>query len=385
MDTAAQPAASAAVRESLVLAQAPDAKVAGEGGMEAQAQKPSLDADLRAVWDKNHPRRNRDGKFAPPDPSVAAAVGEGVTGENSAAAPAAPEGAAPDKPAGPSTKEQPAIDPPHSWSAEHRARWASVPTEVQGYIAKREKDAHQAITRAGEHVRTLQHQIHAYEPIRQLIEAHRDLFVRRGLSPAQAFAALLDAQARLDADPAAGLVQIGAHYGMDLRPLLQAKQGDPQQQPPAQAPQPHPAFAQLAADVRTLAGRVQSQEGAIEAQRQAERDALAAEFQREVDAHKDKPYFDELRPLMSALMLGGQAGTLVEAYDMAVFANRSTRERIHQDQRTQEDARRQADAQAKAEQARRAASVNVRSGSPGSQTPKTIDDTLKEIARRRYP
>ena len=88
---------------------------------------------------------------------------------------------------------------------------------------------------------------------------------------------------------------------------------------------------------------------------------------------------------MSALMLGGQAGTLVEAYDMAVFANRSTRERIHQDQRTQEDARRQADAQAKAEQARRAASVNVRSGSPGSQTPKTIDDTLKEIARRRYP
>jgi hypothetical protein len=284
----------------------------------------------------------------------------------------------------PPDKEQLAIDPPHSWSAEQRPRWGSVPAELQTYIARREKDAHQAITRAGEHVRTLQQQIDSYQPIRQLIEAHKESFVRRGLPPAQAFAALLEAEARLDADPAAGLVQIAGHYGIDLRPFFQAKQGDPQQQPPAQASQPHPAFAQLAADVRTLAGRVQAQEGAIEAHRQAERDALAAEFQREIETDRDKPHFDELRPLMSALMLGGQAASLAEAYDMAVYANKSTRERIRQDQRAQDEARRQADAQRRAEQARRAASVNVRSSSPGSQTPKTMDDTLREIARRRY-
>jgi hypothetical protein len=49
------------------------------------------------------------------------------------------------------------------------------------------------------------------------------------------------------------------------------------------------------------------------------------------------------------------------------------------------EANRQADAQGKAEQARRAAVVNVGTGQPASHVkPKTMDDTLNEIARRRY-
>ena len=153
----------------------------------------------------------------------------------------------------------------------------------------------------------------------------------------------------------------------------------------AGAPPPDPVVAQLVADVRAFAGKVQAQQGTIQAQRQAERDALAAEFQREIDIFRgDKPHFDEVRSIMSVLMLGGLAANLAEAYDMATNANQSTRERIRQAQRTEEEWKRRAEAEAKAEQARKAATVNVRSSAPGAQLPKTVDDSLQEIARRRY-
>ena len=160
----------------------------------------------------------------------------------------------------------------------------------------------------------------------------------------------------------------------------------------AGAPPPDPVVAQLVADVRAFAGKVQAQQGTIQAQRQAERDAGArqrkvragGEFQREIDIFRgDKPHFDEVRSIMSVLMLGGLAANLAEAYDMATNANQSTRERIRQAQRTEEEWKRRAEAEAKAEQARKAATVNVRSSAPGAQLPKTVDDSLQEIARRR--
>jgi hypothetical protein len=86
---------------------------------------------------------------------------------------------------------------------------------------------------------------------------------------------------------------------------------------------------------------------------------------------------------MAALLRGGQASDLAEAYDMAVNAKPDIRRRIQADQRKAEEDKRTADARSKADQARRAASVNVRSVPVGAN-PKTMDDTLTEIARRRY-
>jgi hypothetical protein len=148
--------------------------------------------------------------------------------------------------------------------------------------------------------------------------------------------------------------------------------------------QPDPVISRLAADVRSLTGQVRTQQGVLDAQRKAEHDARVAAVQRGVEALQDKPHFDELRPLMSALMAQGQAGTVAEAYEMAVNANPKTREAVQERERAQQETARQAKAHARSEEARRAAVINIRSSTASQVTPKTMDDTLKEIARRRY-
>jgi hypothetical protein len=198
---------------------------------------------------------------------------------------------------------------------------------------------------------------------------------------------LLDAQRKLEADPVAGLVHVGLGYGVDLRPFFQARSGHSSQggqQPSANQVAPDPRTAQLLTELREELRQTKhalaAHESKANAKERTERqawDAALAEF-----AH-DKPYFEEVKPLMAALVDSRQARDLAEAYDMAVNAHPDIRQRIHADQRQADEEKRAAEARTRADQARRAAAVNVRSA-PVTATPKTMDDTLNEIARRRY-
>jgi hypothetical protein len=384
-------AAGAAANEAFAPAATGGNGALAAAASDSQAAAPTLDAELRAVWDRNHPRRNNDGTFAArTEEGEGAAAGQDGGRRDPAdehkdtnREPAARDASA-KEPADPA-KANAGVYAPESWSADQKARWNAVPPDVQAYIAKREAEALQTISRAGEHLRALQQQVSAEAPLRQLVESHKESFARRGVAPAQGIAALLEAQRKLDQDPAAGLIHIGWQYGMDLRPFFQSQKPDPQRPQQGQSPVADPILSELTADMRKLAGQVQAQQGVLDAQRKAEQDALAAELQRDIAALQDRPHFDELRPLMSALMIQGQAANLADAYDMAINANPSTRQSVQQSQRVQDEARRQAEAQARADEARRAAAVNVRSGQPASQVkPGTIDETLNEIARRRY-
>jgi hypothetical protein len=286
-----------------------------------------------------------------------------------------------------------------------KAKWSTLPPDVQTYVAQRDKETHAAITQAGQKLKAFEQQVKDHAPLSQLIEAHADTFRRRGVTPAQGLAVLLEAQRRLDAAPKAGLVEIGRMYGIDLRSFLQPQAPSPQasqpqavapqsgqppsgEQPPADRAVPDPATAQLVealrAELRQTTQRLAVHESRVNAQEQAESQARSAAVQRAVAAFgEDKPYFAEVKPLMAALLNGGQAKDLADAYDMAVNADRDIRLRIQTDQRQAEEEKRAAGARTKADQARRAAAVNVRSG-PAAVNPKTMDDTLNEIARRRY-
>jgi hypothetical protein len=272
-----------------------------------------------------------------------------------------------------------------------KAKWSHLPPDVQTYVAQRDKETHAAITRAGQYLKALDQQIKGYEPLDQLIEAHQDMFARRGITPAQGFAVLLDAQRTLEADPVAGLVNIGLGYGVDLRPFFQARSGHSSQggqQPSANQVAPDPRTAQLLTELReelrqtkhTLAAHDSKANAMERAQQQALVSALKGAI---AEFSHDKPYFEEVKPLMAALVESLQARDLADAYDMAVNAHPDIRRRIHADQRKAEEEKRAAEARSKADQARRAAAVNVRS-TPITATPKTMDDTLNEIARRRY-
>jgi hypothetical protein len=381
METMTEAAAGAAANEAVaVVADAP-AQITASAAGATSANKPDLDADLRAVWDKNHPNRWSDGVFASRDPDNSRKELEGTDAADTPGSETRPDEAATNEFAQTEGAVAYTIAPPMSWSAEMKAKWAVLPADVQTYVAKRDKETHEAITRAGQQTKVLGQMVEAYEPLGRLISAYRDDFARRGIPAVQGIAALLDAQRRLDANPLGTLVQIGLTYGIDLRPHLQAAGAAPQSRHIAPSPQPSPSDNEV---VRSLHDRLGLHERWIVAQEQAREDAYDAEVRRTVqDFANGRPHFDEVRPLMAALLDSGQASDLAEAYDMAVNAKPDIRRHIQADQRKVEEERRIADARSKAEQARRSASINVKSV-PTRANPRTMDDTLTEIARRRY-
>lgn len=365
-------AGAAAPANDAPIAETPVETVSENSPSAMGIEKPQIDKELMAVWKKNNPARDEFGKFASDEEKPAEEGAEPAAAEPEQDSAVAPKETAEVKP------EEPAIDPPQSWTAELKAKWASVPPDMREFIAKREADAHAEITRRGEQAKAYEDVLKAYDPIGQLIQSHKDDFIRRGISPVQAFETLLTAQRSLDQNPVNGLVQIGLSYGIDLRPVLQGQQAIV----PAQ---PDPRIAELEAKLRQVEGSLterQRQERAIAEQ---QLHAQEAEVQQIIgDFSKDKPYFSEVKPVMAALLSSEQAKDLAEAYDMAVNAKPEIRQRIQEDQRKAEAAKREAEAKAKADQARKSAQVNVKSSSATKTSPKTVDDTLREVARRHY-
>jgi hypothetical protein len=320
-----------------------------------------LDADLSKVWDDAQSAdedleapalsdRDERGRFKSNKPAEAGTETQDPPGETKPE----PEPTAP------------AIEAPISWSAEAKAKWNALPPDTQRYIAERESAAHKAITTAGQRLKQ-------YEPIDQLVNEYRHHFERHKVSPPDAFRALVQAQDQLDKDPVAGLVQIGLSYGVDLRPILGVEGGLP-------TAGSDPAVARMQARIDQLEAQASEQRAreqqASEARQQREQFELQSHI---AEFSKGKPYFGEVKNTMAALLRSGQAEDLSQAYDMAIHAVPSVRQRIQADQRRAEDDARMA-AVAKA---KRAASVNTRT-LPATTAPRSVDDELADIAARHY-
>lgn len=356
-----------------------------------EQKAPTVDDTMEAVWEKlnaTEPPRAPDGKF------TKAESAEPATAEPAADA-TAEATETPDQPEEAQVEPaQPAIDAPHSWSGEHKAKWATVPPELQAYIAQRETESHGAITRAGQQLKTFEQQVKSYEPFNQLIQHYQPDFAKRGISPVQSFASLLAAQKSLEQNPLGGLVQIGLSYGVDLRPYLQAASQQHGGQP---AQQFDPMVAQLQAQLSELQGKMTARERvefeanqrAEQAKQEAERETHDKTLVVIEDFSKDKPYFNEVETELLGLIPAFKTRhpeaspkeILTKAYDAAIHANDLIRQRIQADQRKAEEVKRQADIKAKAESARKTAATNVKSV-PGKTTPRTIDDTMEETWAR---
>lgn len=311
---------------------------------------PSIDDELRSIWDKRNPHRDDSGKFAarnPVEPSPD--LGTDNTAPNA------------DQSAEKVIEQaNPAIDAPISWSAEQKAKWASVPPDLQAYIAQRDKESHDAISRAGQEVK-------AYEPIRRVIEQFQGAFQRNGLQPHDAFARMMAVEDMLAQNPRAAIEQIAKAYGVNL-------QGQTEQA----ANPADPRVAELEAEL----GKVKSY---LTSQQRQRHDAEQAEIAREIaDFAKDKPHFEAVRSIMAGLMNASPDMTLADAYERATYADPTIRQAILADEATKAEAKRKEEEAKRVKDAKKAAGVNVK-GSPGqAATVRTLDDDLREIARRAY-
>lgn len=313
-------------------------------------EAPTIEQDLRSVWDKHNPIRDDGGRFASKNQP-----------EQAAEAPPAEQNA--DQTAEKVIEQAtPAIDAPISWSAEQKAKWASLPPDLQGYIAQRDKESHDAITRAGQ-------QIKAYEPIGKVIEQFSDTFQRNGLQPHDAFARMMAVEQMLEQNPRAAIEQIAKAYGVDL--TGQAEQN---------ASPENPRMAELEA-------RLAKAESYLTAQQRQQINAEQAALAREIaDFAKDAkhPHFEAVRAVMAGLMQSGAATTMQDAYDMATYADPTIRQSILADQQKAAEEARKAEEAKRVAAAKKAAGVNVKSSPGQSQTAKTMDDELREIARKHY-
>lgn len=314
----------------------------------APAVEPSIDDELQGIWDKRNPPRE-NGRFAPKNPT------------ESATDPAAPVTDVAVQTAE-TTQEQakPAIDAPISWTAEKKAEWASVPPALQEYISLRDKESHEAITRAGQ-------QIKAFEPIRNVIEQYGHTFQKNGLQPHDGIARMMAVNEMLETNPRAAIAEIAKAYGVNL-------QGET-----AQDANPGDArVAELEAELGKIKTHLTAQQ---RQQYEAESTALAREI---ADFAKDKPHFESVRKVMAGLMSSGAAETMQEAYDKAIYADPTIRQSLQVDAQKAAEDKRKADEAERVAKAKKAAAVNVKSSPGQSNQTKTMDDDLREIARRHY-
>lgn len=309
----------------------------------AQSVDERMDATMRAAWDKLHPARAPDGKFTAKEAPVEAAPAEPVTetDEASEASPA-PAGEAPPK-------------MPVSWPKDQAEAWSKLDKPAQEYILRRESEFEKGIQQKSEKYKP-------YEELDKIFEPWRERWQLEGASPAVKVQQLLAAQAYLDKNPVEAIQWLANSYGVNLGQAAQPVQQQPQD----------PVVQKL----RELDEWKAQQEAASRSQAEAS-------LKSEIDGFKASgkaPHFDAVRADMAKLLQAGVVETLQDAYERAVWANPTTRAIVQDEQRKAEAAK----AAEEAKKAKAAASVNVRSTPAATGKPKTMDDTLSEIARRAF-
>jgi hypothetical protein len=335
-----------------------------------EASEAAIDADLQAIWAKNNPTRDESGKFKSNSPEAPAAETQSVaTGETKS------EGQTPgDKPV---ETVKPSIDPPSSWSREVREKWASLPPDVQEYVARRESESHSQITRLGQTAR-------AAEPLLNVIEQNRELFSRRNVQPEQGVAALLNAQRKLDENPVAAIGWLAQQYGVDLSMFANA---DGSQS--AQSPQ----VAMLQAEIASMRQQLAETSSTVR-QTQAERQANElARHQSAVDAFLNGKSLTESDESELVVLIASERQfnpgknaeqLLQDAWETFQARSPERRQKMIEQQISEAQAKRDEEAKKKATEAKKLASINVRSTPATSPNAKTMDDTLLEISRRVY-
>lgn len=338
METAADVGASAPASESFVANEIVNNEP-------AETAAPSIDDDLRGIWDKHHqPREN--GRFVAKNPTEQPAVeAEAPVTENAVqTAETVVEQA------------KPAIDAPISWTAEQKAKFASLPPDTQAYIAQRDKESHEAITRAGQ-------QIKAFEPIGKVVEQFAHVFQKNGLQPHDGIARMLAVNEMLEANPRNAIEQIAKAYGVNLQGMTDEQNASPESQ-----------------RIAELEARLAKQESHLTAQlrqkQEAEEQALAREI---ADFAKDKPHFETVRKVMAGLMNSGAAETMQDAYDRAIYADPTIRQSLQVEAQKAAEEKRKAEEAERVAKAKKAAGVNVKGSPANAAAARTMDADLRAI------
>jgi hypothetical protein len=263
--------------------------------------------------------------------------------------------------------ETPKTKAPQSWSATEKTHWDKIPAEIQAVIARREEEAHRGITTLGQDA--------AFgKQLKDVISPYLPIIRAEGGTEAGAVRDLLQTAYILrtaNPEQKVGLFrQLAGQFGVDL---AVAAQGAPQVNPEVQA-----LRQELAQIKGVIGGAQQQQHQQVQGQAQAIIDAFAADPKNE--------FYEQVKPTMAHLLVGGVAKDMQEAYDMACHANPDVRSTILTRQTAEAEAKRAAEARAKADAKRRAAGSITGSAreTPAASTTGNQNLSLREELRQQF-
>jgi hypothetical protein len=357
---------------------------AAEQAVEAEVQS-SVRDDLMAAFkehseeaeapeDKSAPARDESGRFAAKDPKddaeqagradpvvdksrgpagkSAPADAEGASSVPAAIGTATPAGATQPAGAGASTVSPDVTAAPQAWSLAAKAKWAELPAEIRSEINRRETDMHKGMTRMDDErqfARAMHQAVQPYEAIMRSEGLNAPSYVGNVLNVAYTLRT---------ADPltkARTLASLAQTFGVDMNLLG-----------PSQQQTSDPVVAALQQEVAQMrsASQQQQEQARQEAADRAQQEQQKIEQAISAFASDPKhPHFPSVMTHMGALMQGGQAKDMEEAYQMATWARPDIRAQIQ----AAEVANQQAEA-AKRQRAQvaRTKGASVRGGPGGS-------------------
>lgn len=284
--------------------------------------------------------RGPDGKFKSRDTAQGATPSVEVPGSTQAAPP---------------DPAPPVIEAPQSLPADVKAKWSTLPPEVQTYWANRESEVHKKFTTDGERLKSL-------ERYDEALRDQAEFLKQAGIPQHEYVRRLAVADQMLRTNPQQALQWISQTYGLNLNP--------------GSRPDPNSA----------LVSEVQQLKSQLAALRQADEAARVKLAQQRIDElAKDRPYLkhEGVQEFMADFLEMKRAATPEEAYEMAIRAHPEVRAEI--EAKAKEEADKKAAEEAKAKAARDAKIVPL-SKRPGS-TPtapikgKSIWDTLDNVAK----
>lgn len=254
---------------------------------------------------------------------------------------------------------------PESWSAADKAQWSSLPPWAQAAVQKREQDfaayrqkseqAHQELT-----------------GYRQVLAPIGGEIQRHGVTGAQAVDHLVKIWSYAKRDPRAYLREAAQELGVDLNELT--GQG-------AAQPAGDPEVAALKQEVAQLRQHLSHQHAQAQANDERQIVSHIQHFAQSKDQQGNPlyPHFEAVRSIMSGLMLGGQAGDLKSAYDMATRAHPETWKQLQSQQAAADQAKSQAEAKQRARTAADIQRTNVATKGVTGASPSRAKTAVEEM------
>lgn len=199
---------------------------------------------------------------------------------------------------------------PQSWAKEQHAGFAQLPPATQDYILKREDEMHRALSQRDE-------RINLADRISRAIQPHSAMIEKLGIrDPAEHFGMMMNVQAMFAKNPVGALQHLAAQsgYQIQLSPIHQSQQpGAPAVSQSGQQPLPAQQPAQLPPQLMQTIQMLEQQ-------------AVRSEEQKYIDG--GHPHYYAVRDRMDSLLTSGQAKTLDDAYDAAVWLDPNLREQM---------------------------------------------------------